>query len=375
MITIYRVFQIILGIILSGFILYILIYYAGSYALVGEQAIRLKTLDVFLQDADNVYFSGNTINFTRFSKDDFTSCHPRPANPPRIFCYIEGESYETEQLLIPLLAKVGDDVLITRNSLDYGWTNIDYIEALTGMRLIFNPLETDDDSWNLMKDVVMSFPETSGYSPKLTFGFCDGNEIIEETQGDRWERDYFFRILTQSREGLTFSTCSSYLFPNQVLVTLSNSCSPTFADSGICISPPQGGVGYAYIAGSSKAYVYKDPVDLAALIIGGERKNEFGDYVGEEMWEYKNKAFLDSLSLAAKIMARRCGIIYQSPDITQECRDKYRDLQESLEQVETLANSDPYNINEMASLKAELDRAKDLWQDLLNMGCESYGSG
>jgi hypothetical protein len=376
MITIYRVFQIILGIILSTFILYILIYYAGSYALVGEQTIRLKTLDVFLQDVDNVYFSGNSINFTKFSRDDFTSCHPRATNPPRLYCYIDGESYETEQLLTPVFTRLGEDVLITRNSLDLGWTKLDFIEALTGMRIIFNPLQSDDDTWNLMKDVVMSFPETTGLSPKLTFGFCDGNEIIEETQGDLWERDYFFRILTQPRDGLTFSPCSASLSHNQVLFTLSNSCSPTFANSGLCISPPQDGVGYAYIAGSSKDYVYKDPVDLAALIIGGERKNEFGDHVGEEIWEYKNQIFLDRTYLSAKVMERRNDFVTQHlPEEQQECSTTYLELKISLASIMDLANKDPYKFDDMTSLKAELDHAKDLWLDLLNMGCESYGSG
>lgn len=373
MITIYRVFQIILGIILSAFILYILIYYAGSYALVGEQAVRLKTLDVFLQDADNIYFSGNPINFTRFSRDDYTSCHPRASNPPRIFCYIDGDRFETEQTLIPVFTKLGGNVLITRNSLDYGWTRIDYIEAVSGMRIIFNPLEDNDAIWESFKEAIIGLPDTTGFNPKATFGFCEGQTIIESDDPELpWERDYFHGIPTDDIGAM--SKCSATLFQDQILVTISPSCSPTFADSGICISPPQNGVGYAYISGSSKDYVYKDPADLAALIIGGEKKNEMGDYIGEEIWEYKNKVFLDSLTLAAKIMQRRCGIIFQS-NITQECSNKYFELQGSLIQIETLAKNDPYNIDDMASLKSELDNSRGLWLDLLNMGCESYGSG
>jgi hypothetical protein len=376
MITVYRLFQMIMGIILSAFILYILISYAGSYAGVGKDAERLKTLDVFLQDADNVYFSGNPINFSRFSRDDYTSCHPRPTTPPKLWCFINERSYESEQLLIPLLMKPGNEVLITRNSIDLGWTRLDYIEALTGTRIIISPLAEDDASWGLLKDLVLALPDTSGHYPKLTFGFCDGSEIIEDTHGERWERDYFSRILAQPRGGLSFSPCTSNLSYDQVLVTLSPACSPGHPGPGICVSPPQEGVGYAYIPGSPKAYVYKDPVDLAALIIGGEKRTVFGDFVGEETWEFKNQLSLDSISLAARFMERRCGFVMQHhPPGQEDCANTYLELQGSMASLKELAQGDPYDISAMSSLKTELDRSRELWTTLLNKGCESHVSG
>ncbi len=365
MITIYRLFQIIMGIILSAFILYLLIDYAGKYAGVGEEAERLKVLSVFLQDADNVYFSGNPINFDEFSRDDYTSCHPRPTRPPRLWCFIEEQDYETRQLLIPVFTRLGDDVLITRGRLDYGWTRQDYIEALTGMTIVFNPMvdTTDDDSWNLIRDIAAAVPDTSGYQPKVFFDFCDGSSLM----GVLYERQGFLGI--SSRD--TLDRCTADLSSNQVLVTFSPSCSPGFADSGICISPPQDGVGYVYISGSPGTYIYKDSADLAALITGSDREDIFGTPLGEETWEFKNQFFLDSLRTAAKFMERRCGILSMS-ESRQECRSKYLELQNSMANIITLAEGDPYDIGEMTSLRAELDQASILWDELIDMGCESH---
>lgn len=372
MITVYRLFQIIMGIILSAFIFYLLIDYAGKYAGVGEEAERLKALSVFLQDADNVYFSGNPISFDGFSGDDYTSCHPRPTRPPRLWCLIDEQDYETRQLLVPVFTRLGDDVLVARGSLDYGWTRQDYVEALTGMTIVFNPMvdTTDDDSWNLIGDIAAAFPDTSGYQPKVFFDFCDDSALlIEESMGAPYERREFLSIIGSYRD--TLSMCTAGLSSNQVLVTLSSSCSPGLAESGICISPPTNGVGHAYISGSPRDYVYKDPADLAALITGSGRVDVFGTPLGEEIWEFKNQFFLEGLGTAASFMERRCGMLSMS-ESRQECRSKYLELQDSMAGIMALAEGDPYDISEMASLRTGLDQASSLWDELIYMGCESH---
>jgi hypothetical protein len=372
MITVYRLFQIIMGIILSAFILYLLIDYAGKYAGVGEEAERLKTLSVFLQDAENVYFSGNPIRFTEFSRDDYTSCYPRPTTPPTLRCFIEEQNYETRQLLIPVFTRLGDDVLISRSSLDYGWTRQDYIEALTGMTVVFNPMvEHDDDaSWNLIGEIVATFPDTSGYQPKVFFDLCDGSSLlIEESKGVPYERREFLNIIGSYRD--TLDRCTASLPYNHVLVTLSQSCSPGFADTGICLTPPQDGAGHAYISGSSKVYVYKDPADIAALIAGSGREDVAGTPLGEETWEFKNQFFLDSLGTAARFMERRCSIL-SSSESRQECRSKYLELQGSMAGIMLLAEGDYHDIDDMRDLRAGLDQARGIWDELIDMGCESH---
>lgn len=374
MITVYRLFQIIMGIMLSGFIFYLLISYAGDYASVGKGATVQKTLDVFLQDVDNVYSTGIPITFTAFARDDYSSCHPRPTQPPKIFCFIGGKTQETEQLLVPVLMRPDRETLLARSTMDLGWTSLDYVEALSGMTLVFNPLNMDDATWNLIEDITMAFPDTSGYNPKVFFDFCDSSQLlITGYFGNPYERGDFFSVIGTNRDEL--ARCTTSLSERQVLVTISSSCSQSFADSGICIEPPTDGVGYAYITGYPNIYVYKDPADLAALIIGGDRKNVFGNPVGGEAWEFKNQLMLNNIAKTAKLMERRCGIVYQLSTTVQECKDLYLDLQDSLLSIKILAEGDPDNLGDMTGLRTELDLAEQTWQELMNKGCESRGSG
>jgi hypothetical protein len=368
MISVYRLFQIIMGIILSVFILYVLVNYSGSYALLGRSAARLKTINVFLQDVDSVYFTGNPIGFTEFSRDDYTSCHPTAGEPPRIFCYIDGEGLESGQLLVPVFTRLGDSVLITRNSLDYGWTRQDYVAAFTGMTILFNVREDSPEILEAFRETVMGFPDTSGHSPKVTFGFCDGsNIIISPDPNDPWERDYIHGLNLDDL--YTMSACTAQLTRSQLLVTLSSSCSPGFPGPGICISPPSGGAGQAYIAGSSRAYVYKDPADLAALITGGGGTDAFGIPLGEKTWEFKNQFMLNSLRTAAMFMEERCRIVKHMTETPDECRQKYQDLETIMVEIKDFSG-DYGSTSDMSELKSGLDQAAFLWEELKNLGCE-----
>lgn len=369
MITVYRLFQIIMGIILSVFILYILINYSGSYALVGQAAARHKTLNVFLQDAGSVYLTGNPIEFTEFSGDDYTSCHPTAGDPPRLFCYMEeGESIESGQLRIPVFTRLDDSVLIARNSLDYGWTRQDYVEALTGTTILFNTREASTGILEAFREAVSGLPDTSGQIPKVTFGFCDGNNVIlSPDSGSPWERDYIHGLNLDDLYPM--SACTAQLTPGQVLVTLSSSCSPGFSGPGICVGPPTNGVGNAYIAGSGRAYVYKDPADLAALITGGDKTDIFGVPLGEKAWEFKNQFMLGTLKAAAMFMEERCRIVKQMPETPDECRQKYQDLEGVMGDISDFSG-DYGSPSDMEDLRSSLDQAASLWRELRNLGCE-----
>jgi hypothetical protein len=370
MISVYRAFQLIMGIILSIFILYVLVTYAGSYSQVGEAGVRQKTLDVFLQDVDNVMLTGNSINFSAFGKGDYTSCHPRPTRPPKIWCFIDEKSIESESLLVPILTRIGNEVLITRESIDLGWTRLDYVLALDQVRVIFNPLDTSDETWSALRQAVAGFPDTSNQYPKVLFGFCDGQDLIFDTLDQTWERDYFSRILNQPRHDMSFSLCTADKPSRNVLVTVSGSCTQSLASSGICLKPILGSTGYAYITGSSKTYVYKDHADLAALIAGGDRKSVLGDFVGEEIWEFKNQYFLDFLETASESMERRIDFIVQSLAGDPDCSASYIDLRNSITSIKTLSTGDPYEMDEMTLLMTELSQASRIWKELEIMGCE-----
>jgi hypothetical protein len=371
MITVYRLFQIIMGLILSGFIFYLLVSYAGNYGGVGKQATRYKTLDIFLQDADTVYFSGIPVNFEGFSGDDFSSCYPRP-DYSDIYCQIDDEPYETRELLVPILLKFGDDVLITRNRLDYGWTSLDYVVATTTTRIVFSPVA--GQPFDVMIEAARGLPDTSGQSPGVTFSLCDGNEIIAEYDS---MKDFLDVLdgLKSTEFSKDIEKCTVSLGSGDVLVTVSDSCGPGSVSSGICLISSPDGVGEAYIAGSGDTYVYKDPADIAALIIGGDRQDEFGQVLGGETWEFKNSMMLHTLGVAAKIMEGRCGMIISIPGYSQECKDLYQELQPVMAEIASLQEGNPRDLGRMRELRAYMDEAASIWSDLLDTGCETHASG
>ena len=87
---------------------------------------------------------------------------------------MDEKTQETETLLIPILMNPDGEVLISRESLELGWTRLYYIEALSGMTLVFNPLENDDQTWRILKEITMAFPDTEGRTPGVFYDFCDG---------------------------------------------------------------------------------------------------------------------------------------------------------------------------------------------------------
>ena len=369
MITVYRLFQIIMGIILSGFIFFILISFAGDYASLGREGVRLKTLDVFLQDVDSVYFSGNPVVFREFTRE-YSSCHPTPDSPPRLSCYAEGSLMESEALLVPVFTRAGDDTLITRNSLDLGWTRLDYVEALSPLTVVFNPLDDDDDTWETMEGIARAFPDTTGQEVMVGFDLCDGASLlIEENKGKPYERNVFLNLISAERSALT--KCMKSMSDDQLLVTISPACSSGFAGSGICVQPSLTGVGHAHISGQAESHVYKDPVDIAALIIGGSRKNVFGEAAGEETWRFKNEFMLQSIRTAARVKEKQVGMLASLSSTNDECRSNYNALSSSLSGIAALSGGD-YNAHaDMAMLSSELDNARSLWNGLLEIRCET----
>jgi hypothetical protein len=135
-------------------------------------------------------------------------------------------------------------------------------------------------------------------------------------------------------------------------------------------------VGRAYITGSPDTYVYKDSADLLALIAGGGSMNIFGEHVGGETWKFKNEFMLDTLKTSAGVMERRCEVVIQlgSEYVNQGCRDKYLELKTSLGDVGSRAGGDYSDVSDMTLLRQALTESSGLWETLVDLGCERYGS-
>jgi hypothetical protein len=378
MITIYRIFQLILGIIISGFVLYFLISYASDYADFGGTKERLTIIDNLRETVNNVYFSGNPIVFEDTDMHDFSSCEmDYQGTLPHMSCEF-GEIPH----LIPTLLNIysQEEVLVDMESIDYGWWEARFTTVLPETHIIYNPLDASDLAWNTMESITRALPSTEEFDTKVTFTFCDGI-VLRVCGGESCEKKDFLRVLT-STSNTPALKCTGNLGERDVLVTVSRSCSPSFVSRGICIKPDitTPGVGVVYIPRSQDMFVYKDPVDIISILIGGS-EGPIGRSRGEDIYEYKNSVFSERLYLAAQTMKERsyllksrfqgeCSSCLDPYCSYCVCHPLYDSLEERLDGIMSKARGDHTVYLEMESLKSSLDEALSVHQELVNGGCE-----
>jgi hypothetical protein len=371
MISVYQAFKIVMGLTISGFILYFLVFYAGTYAGFQEETNQAKVFSNFRTLTKDIYYSGITFTFDFSAAPlELTFDETRPAG---LFSELGKSS-----MPVPTLFKPGDNYVLDRKDLNMGWWDFRMVEATPDMRIVFNPL--DERSPGVMVKIAEMMPDTFGLDPHVYFGLCDGGVIADTCIGNQPCDASMFVLENLAGD---FSECTADLGPNDVLVTIDLSCD--VPSKGVCIEPSDGEIGMALLAGQQKVYYWKDYLDLAALIIGGSEIDIFG-VGGDKLFTYKNRVFADEISLAADIMATRANLIVQvietnavSGNLTSEsgtyscAQDNlFADLAASLRKISNqLENPDYYtNEDDARALVKELETASGIYQNLVNRGCD-----
>ena len=369
--SIYRIFQIIFGIVVSVFILYFLIQYASNYAGFQEDVQRVTILKNLKITAESVYTYGNPVVFQDTSLYDFSSCCMQTSKPepPVIKCSFG----EIGPVFVPMLFSGGRGVVVEGSDLNLGWHVMHWVEVMPASVILFNPLDSSEETWSLMKNLTSLLPSTENLDEKVTFGFCDGSSLLEDMCGGSCERYSFLSVLDSHQA--PSSKCTRSLGGSYRLVTISGQCSPTFSGQGVCVRPSADGVGVAYLAGSDKEFVYKDMFDIIALMIGGSEKDVFGKTKGERLYAYKNEVWKESVSLASQIMKQRALLVssrYQILNENLECIPVYANLANELNSIFSLVKGDYNNYALMRNLAARMKQAGSLYQNLIDLGCEYY---
>jgi len=308
MITVYRVFQLVLGIIFSGFILFFLIQYASDYSSFGKTKQSLTVLNNLKKTSESVYFSGNPVVFNDTKMFDFSSCEIawNEPEPPVIKC----DFGEVSPVYFPILPHFDErkESIVDAEEIDYGWWRFRFVTVLPEMHVIFIPEDTEDKTWNIMKNITEMFPDTQNFHVKITFGFCDGNTLLENICGGKpCEKGAFLKVLDSYRAEA--SPCDAALEKNYIPITISQSCSQSGVSRGICVKPVSPELGYIYTPRSQDIFVYKDPVDILTLIIGGNEEDLLGKSAGEKLYHFKNKAMLKNLAIAAELGREKSYIL------------------------------------------------------------------
>jgi hypothetical protein len=386
MITIYKVFQLILGIIISGFILLFLIQYASDYADFGGTKQKITVMNNLKETVNGVYFSGNPIVFPDTDSFDLSSCEMRYEEEDAPFMSCEfGEVYP---VLLPTLPNIreGEKVVVDVESIDYGWWEARFVTVLPETHIIFNPIDASDQAWDTMTEITRLLPPTESFGTKVTFTFCDGI-VLNVCGGESCEKRDFLSVLrsTSNTPALkcTESVGGKYRPITYSLITVSQSCSPGFVSQGICIKPDltTPGIGRIYTPRDQDIFIYKDPADIVSLLIGGDKEDPFRKSGAEKLYEYKNSVFSERLYLAARVMAERAHLLkskYQEECFScldQQCgycvcHPLYDSLEKRLEDVMGKAGGDHTNYLSMENLKSSLNQASSVHQELVNRGCE-----
>jgi hypothetical protein len=228
---------------------------------------------------------------------------------------------------------------------------------------------------------VKALPDSTNFENKVTYGFCYGDKIVRNFCGRKGkepcEAKTFLEVV-EAGVDVHYSKCTAEPNKNQRLVTIAASCPAGF--SGVCIEPGDGS-GRAYLAGTETVFHYKDPLDLALLVVGYDKRDLYG-VVGENFFIYKNLEMSKELLLAAKIVSRRSQLLSGELESMIEndlmdsdaeeaaCVELFQKMETVVEEMESMLKSDvsdERSSQEMGRLK---ETAAGLKRDMVEKGCD-----
>jgi hypothetical protein len=399
MADVYRVFQIIFGIIASVFILAFLIQFSGIYSGTQKVSLQLDVLKNFETLLNEVYLTGIPVNYSHFAKYDVKDCYiqPHENKTSKLAC-----DAANIKIAVPTIFYFGDEISVESGNYDTGWWKTKYALAVPDIKVIFTPMTSDPaDAWDMMINITSLFRcdfDLKGWScndvqigdpfpgkeldTEVTFGFCEDDVVLDhDCSGYPCSRYEFILYLNRDVPTSLEPCTTTKDYPKYKFVTISDSCSPGDASRGVCVTPPDAnGIALAYIVGESgdmDQYILKDPLDLLAVIIGGDDRDEFGETMGDKLYHYKNKVFRERTLFAAKMMVQRSAlfeaVILDDPDDAYyDCKDDYHDLRNALESLVTILNDKDFYIeySKIHDYVQLVDGLGVLFESLVDKGCE-----
>ena len=284
--SLYDIFKIIFGIVASVMILAFVLNYTDVFSSLQKGAQSAKTVENFKKAAEEVYLTGNPSEFGGFSRIWPEISFLANEDPPAI-SYASGRS----AILTPVLFSPGSDILITRATEDYGWWRFDSAIALPETVIVFNPVESSQENTDIIYGIAGIFSASYAYSPNVTFGVCSGSSI--DAYMDYSGLDY------RLKSAAALEKCEAEMPENFRLAAFSSDCT---GFSGVCFAGNAAHIG-------EDTFAYSDALDMAFLIIGGDKEDVFGSTKGANLFKYKKRVFAERISLASQIASKRLGLI------------------------------------------------------------------
>jgi hypothetical protein len=301
MISVFDVFKIILGIIISVFILFVLLRFAGSYTEIGESSRQVSVMVNMKKAIEDVYTTGISTDFETKESDLILGYRPP---------YIETGVSFVDMEPVPLFLVPGEKLSINRNEYDLGWWKFYLVEALPETNILFMPLESDEKTFLLIGNITSFLPSTENTQIKTKIGIgCNGSEYWFG-----WERYKFLdailpTLMTTEPELEACQNTEYFKERGFRMVTVAEEGS----DEDFVVRPVNDAIGYVYMKANDgyEEYLYKNGLDIVALMLGGN-----------ELYSYSNQKFFRELEVAIDIATRESGILLSDPQLSQRCGTK-----------------------------------------------------
>ncbi|MBN2101888.1 MAG: hypothetical protein JW716_03390 [Candidatus Aenigmarchaeota archaeon] len=346
----FGVFKIVLGLVISAFILIAVLNFAGSYMDINASKKQVSDLKAFERSVGDAYVNGIPSNYS-FDNEAFSAM--KIYNPPLLVTEFTNIDFG----FVPFFFKSGRAVSISRMTEDTGWWRFDYIVSLPKTRIVFIPVKDSSDVEETVKLISSALPDTENVEPNILFGF--GCEDVSYFILEKWTRDKFIKdIIPYMKTMVDFEdNCIGSTGADETIIYISDEM--TEFEKGILVvtSGPYWGHIYTNTSGVLRNYTYKDGMDIMAFSLGGP-----------DFYIYKNDIYLKQLRAAAKLKMDETGLL-GARATKHDCTALYSVFSGILQQIYDSSGSE-YNDDINAIMLAEnLRRSIDFYKILEESGC------
>jgi len=286
MINTFQIFRIIMGLLISVFVIMLFLRIADMYSALQEMRQKMEVMNVFEQAVRQTYTSGYPVTFPGFH--DFGTLvydyGPDSKGPSKLKSDAGDRTILTPFFFLP----DKEQIFVERHCLDYGWWRWCWVGAVPkDTRIFFSPVENTPETRALIENVSAYFGQNELY-------ICSGSQIVPLSQP--YSRENFLEALRNTVPSAAIRECEAYVPEPHRVVIFNASSTPT--GNRIVVNPTSASSGT--ISDETGTYTYHDASDIAVFVIGG----------GEALL-FKNEMLREGAISAGTLMQKRSELLGQ----------------------------------------------------------------
>lgn len=299
MISVFQIFKIILGIVISAFILFFAVSFAAQYRDIGEAGRQVSLLVSFKKSIENVYTTAVEDDF------DIEDAEILAYSSPNLITQVSTVNLDP----IPIILVKGKKFSVYRNEYDNEWWKFYFIEVLPETKILFIPLNNDEKTWSVIGNITKFFPSTENTETKVKF-YVGCNKTDTGEYYPLGERNKFMDLIPSFVAfNVEMAECENpdyFRREGYKIITISDE----LTDADFLVKPVDDEVGHVYIKTDDgyEEYVYKNGIDVVTLLLGGKK-----------LYNYINDKFNKELGVAIDINVREADLLIGDYNINNRC--------------------------------------------------------